>query len=106
GDEDETMGSENLNEDDEICEHDPQMQTLRELAQKSRGKAKMAPPKTTAQNIENLNGQQQANGEMSENGKKSRKRNYQDSGKNESPETLECKILAEFKVGKCGPRLQ
>ncbi|CAG8741250.1 34243_t:CDS:2, partial [Racocetra persica] len=83
------------------CEDGDENETIDANIERARAeikrKAKMAPPKTTAQNIGDLNGQQQANREMSENRKKSRKWNYQDSSENESPETLKRKILAEFK---------
>ncbi|RIB05866.1 hypothetical protein C2G38_2218518 [Gigaspora rosea] len=68
---DDLMETDYLNDEEDILEYDPQAQTLRELAQKSRGKMKIPQPNITAQSTEEQGSQ--TLGETSEIPKKPRK---------------------------------
>lgn len=96
-DEDEIGDLEYPNIENEVIELDPQLQTLREIVQKSKGKTKATSSKTTAQKMEGQDLNDQGSGDKHKNPKKSKKRHFQDEGDNEGSETLEHKMLLEFR---------
>ncbi|RIB30579.1 hypothetical protein C2G38_2152359 [Gigaspora rosea] len=88
-----------LDEEEDILEYNPQMQTLRKL-QKSKGKAKVFLPKPTPPNIKEQDSKM--TGETSESPRKSKKWQFQDSCECEGSESLEQKMFKKLETTVLG----